>query len=501
MIASISIKPIDGNGFVGGKNAAKGISITGTSTGPTGNGDFAGDTVTVMLNGQDYTGTFAANGTWSISVPAADLALLSDGENYTVTASATDKGGNSASTNTSVTVEETASVSIDPIDGDGLINAVQAGGAITITGETTDSIPTDLDGRAIKLTLNGQTYTGPIQSDGTWSVAVAAADVAALVNGKTYLATASVTDLAGNVASASGRLSVDETAAIAIKPIDGNGFINGKNATKGITITGTSTGAIGNSDFAGQTVTVMLNGQTYTGTIAANGTWSVSVSAADLALLTDGATYAVTASATDKGGNPASIVGSVTVDEVASVSIDPIDGHGFINAVEATGALTITGKTADTIPANLDGQTIKVTLNGRIYTGTIQNDGTWSVTVGAADVAALVNGKTYVAKASVTDLAGNVASASGRLSVDETAAIAIKPIDGNGFINGKNATKGITITGTSTGAIGNGDFAAQTVTVTLNGKIYTGAIAANGAWSVSVSAADLALLSNSATYA
>jgi hypothetical protein len=50
---------------------------------------------------------------------------------------------------------------------------------------------------------------------------------------------------------------------------------------------------------AAQTVTVTLNGKTYTGTIANNGKWSVNVGAADLAVLTDGQSYAVTASAVD----------------------------------------------------------------------------------------------------------------------------------------------------------------------------------------------------------
>ncbi|HLH96716.1 MAG TPA: Ig-like domain-containing protein, partial [Xanthobacteraceae bacterium] len=180
-------------------------------------------------------------------------------------------------------------------------------------------------------------------------------------------------------------------ATIGIKAIDGNGFINGKNAA-GITIFGTSSDTIAGG-LVGQTVTLTLNGKTYTATIAANGTWSVSVSAADLAALADGQTYTVAASATDKAGNPASVTSSVTVDKTASVSIDAIDGNNFINASDAAAGITVTGNTLDSIPADLDGQTLKLTLNGKTYTGTIQSDGTWSINIGAADLAALTNGK------------------------------------------------------------------------------------------------------------
>ncbi|MEW5020362.1 Ig-like domain-containing protein, partial [Enterobacter hormaechei subsp. xiangfangensis] len=66
------------------------LAISGTSTAE------AGQTVTVSLNGKDYTTTVSANGSWTLNVPAADLAGLSDGS-VTVTASVSDKAGNPAS--------------------------------------------------------------------------------------------------------------------------------------------------------------------------------------------------------------------------------------------------------------------------------------------------------------------------------------------------------------------------------------------------------------------
>src|SRR5215469_7790375 len=156
-------------------------------------------------------------------------------------------------------------LSINPIDGNNYINAANEAAGITISGSVTDSVLADIVGRTVTVTLNGATYTGVVQSNGTWSVNVGAGALAALTNGKAYTVSASVTDTAGNKATGTHNVTVDETATLSIKAIDGNGFINAKNASAagGITISGTSTGGIGGADFSGQTVTVGLNGKTY----------------------------------------------------------------------------------------------------------------------------------------------------------------------------------------------------------------------------------------------
>ncbi|MFO3699112.1 Ig-like domain-containing protein, partial [Enterobacter huaxiensis] len=76
------------------------LTVSGTSTAE------AGQTVTVSLNGKDYTTTVGADGTWTLNVPAADLAALGDGS-VTVTASVSDKAGNPASIDHNLTVDVT----------------------------------------------------------------------------------------------------------------------------------------------------------------------------------------------------------------------------------------------------------------------------------------------------------------------------------------------------------------------------------------------------------
>ena len=99
-------------------------------------------------------------------------------------------------------------------------------------------------------------------------------------------------------------------------------------------------------------------------------------------------------------------------------------------------------RTTDSIASNLDGQAVAVAVNGKTYSGTIGNDGSWSVNVGATDLTSLADGKTVAVTASVTDKAGNLASASDPVAVDKTATLTINTINGNGFINAGNAAAG-----------------------------------------------------------
>lgn len=58
----------------------------------------AGDviTLTLTLNGKDYTVMLDGAGNWSVGVPAADVGALANGD-QTISATLTDKAGNSTS--------------------------------------------------------------------------------------------------------------------------------------------------------------------------------------------------------------------------------------------------------------------------------------------------------------------------------------------------------------------------------------------------------------------
>lgn len=97
-----------------------------------------------------------------LTVPAAAMGNLPDGA-VAITASVTDPSGNTGNTSRTITVDSQApALSIDSLTADNIINAAESGQDLPITG-TTDAQP----GQTVTVTLNGQTYQGVVQSDGT----------------------------------------------------------------------------------------------------------------------------------------------------------------------------------------------------------------------------------------------------------------------------------------------------------------------------------------------
>jgi hypothetical protein len=447
---SISIATIVGNNIVNLSKAQAGFVIGGGETGADGH------TVTVAIldnSGRivdSYT-TVAAGGSWSVSVSSRDATALRDGT-YTVTASVSNAAGAPASVTQSVLVDQTPpTITIAAVAGDSNINLARAeagfaigGGESGADGQTVTVAILDSGGRIV------DSYT-TVAAGGSWSVNVSSRDATALRDG-TYTVTASVADAAGNPASATQSLTVDETApTITIAAITGDNHINLVEAQGGFAISGGESGA------NGQTVTVAIldsDGSivdSYT-TTAAGGSWSVSVRASDAIALRDG-TYTVTASVADAAGNPASATQSLTVDEtVPTITIAAITGDNRINLAEAQAGFAIGGS-----ETGADGQTVTVAIldsGGRIadsYT-TVAVAGAWSVSVRASDAIALRD-VTYTVTASVADAAGNPAGATQTLSVDETlpnvAITGISPDTGSSQSDGITNVAVVSISGTA----------------------------------------------------
>src|SRR5690606_13347895 len=116
---SVTINTIATDDILNATEAQSAMAISGTSTAE------AGQTVTVSLNGKDYTTPVSANGSWTLNVPAADLAGLTDGS-VTVTAAVSDKAGNPASVDHTLAVDVTVpAVTIHTVAGDDVINVAE----------------------------------------------------------------------------------------------------------------------------------------------------------------------------------------------------------------------------------------------------------------------------------------------------------------------------------------------------------------------------------------
>ena len=217
----------------------------------------------------------------------------------------------------------------------------------------------------------------------------------------------SSTDAAGNVGTGTGTESytVDVTSSPTItltSNITADDVINAAEAAGTVSITGT----VGGEANVGDTVTLTVNGNTYTGTVAAGNSFSIDVAGADLA-----ATTPVLASitSTDAAGNvgTAGDTEGYTVDVTAPAPTitltSNITADDVINAAEAGGTIAITGTVGGDAQ---DGDTVTLTVNGTAYTGTVSG-GAFSINVPGAQLVADAD-FTIDASVSSADAAGNV---------------------------------------------------------------------------------------------
>ncbi len=491
---TLAIGTIAGDDILNHVEATAGFTINGTASGAE-NGQVV--TVTVADAGGTIVETvtgIVANNAWFTSLGSAQATALADG-NDTVTANVADVAGNPAMEAThSLTVDQTPpGLTIGTIAGDDTLNLVEATAGFSIGG----TAPGAEDGQVVTVTLvdaggtTVDTITGTV-SGGTWAASVSSAQGTALVDGSATV-TANVTDIAGNPATEATRsLTIDETPpSLTIATIAGDNTLNLAEATTGFSISGTAPGA---ED--GQAVTVTIADATGTTVstvtgIVSSGTWSANLNAGQATSLVDGSDT-VTANVADISGNPAQASRTLRVDQTPpSLTIATIAGDNRLNLGEATAGFTING----TAPGAENGQIVTIALVDAggatvdTVTGTVANDA-WSASVTSAQAMSLADGA-YAVTANVADVAGNQAVPVTRtLIVDQTApAISIGTIAGDDTLDLAEASTGLTISGTATGAEDG-----QRVTVTLVDASGTtidivSGIVSDSAWSASLSPA------------
>ncbi|WP_421190362.1 retention module-containing protein, partial [Aeromonas sanarellii] len=326
-------------------------------------------------------------------------------------------------------------------------------------GSTVTLVVTDANG-------NQQTLVTTVNPDGSFSV-----DVGTPLAEGGYQVTASVTDPAGNTGTGSDDGSVDTTApSVTVNAPD-----NTSDSTP--TITGTTNAA------PGSTVTLTVtdangNQQTLTATVQPDGSYSTDV----LTPLPDGG-YEVTASVTDPAGNKGTATDGGSVDTTATitVSLDEVNGGNVGNAPISGTSDVGPGRTVTLIISDANGKSVTVTAQ-------TDADGNYSTT---ADLSALADGNLEVV-ASVTDGAGNSATATDDTTLLDTtppeARITLDAdITADDVINAAEARQDIAITGKVGGDVRVGD----TVTLTVNGKTFTGLVLADKSFSIDVPGADL----------
>ncbi|HCL5739737.1 TPA: Ig-like domain-containing protein [Enterobacter hormaechei] len=467
---TVSIEIVSNNNIINAAEAQQDLVVNGVSNAE------AGQTVTVTLNGVDYTTTVQANGSWSVTVPSADVGAISDGD-YTITAAVADKAGNPASADRDVLVDTTVpQLTINTVSDDDVINSAEHAQALIVTGSVTGAEAGDV----VTVTINNKDYTATLDASGRWNVGVPAADVSALTAGD-HTITAALTDKAGNSNSTTHEVEVNLTAPVlTIDTVSGDDVINNTEKTQDLTISGTASGLA-----AGAVVTVMLNGKAYSATVATNGQWTTTVPASEVGQLGE-ALYTVSASATDSVGNSTSTSHTVNVESVLpGVIINTVAGDDVINAAELATGQTISGKVVNAEAGN----TVTVTIGGNSYTATVQSDLTWSVSVPESVLTALGNGDLTVS-ASVTNGVGNSGTGEREIVIDANLpGLRVDTVAGDDVINSIEHGQNLIITGSSDGLT-----AGTALTVTVNGKTYPATVLADSTWSAAIPSADVSAL-------
>ncbi|MBI4781195.1 MAG: type I secretion C-terminal target domain-containing protein [Oscillatoriophycideae cyanobacterium NC_groundwater_1537_Pr4_S-0.65um_50_18] len=428
-------------------------------------------------------GTVTADnqGNWSFDYTNTSLSS----QNYSFTATATDIAGNTsnASDALSVTIDTTAPAA-PTVAPD--LDAASDTGASSTDNITKDTTPTFTGSGTVGDTVtlyDGTTAigTGTVAANGSWSI------TSSTLSDGTHTITSTFTDAAGNESSPSTGLAIniDTTAPAAptVAPDLDAASDTGASSTDDNTkdTTPTFVGAAG-SGIAGDTVT-LYDGTTAigTGTVAADGSWSVTAST-----LSNG-THTITSTFKDAAGNESSPSTGLAIDIDTTAPAAPTVAPD-LDAASDTGASSTDNITKDATPtftgSGTAGDTVTLYADGNaVGTATVANDGTWSIT------ASPLSGGDRLITTTFKDAAGNESTPSPALTVTlntVTPTGAMVPDLTAASDSGASSTDNITsdATPTFTGSGTAGDI----VTLYADGvSVGTTTVDVNGAWSVTAS--------------
>ncbi len=420
--------------------------------------------------------TADTNGEWSYDYTSTPL---SEGV-HTLKAVATDSAGNSATAIQNVTIDTTSpSIVLDEIS-DNYINALEKGGDLSISGKTTGAEP----GSVVAVAFAGKEYSTTVEADGSFSVTVPSTDLEALAEGMVYTATATVTDSAGNSATDTEDVTVDTTPPVI--------SVNAPDTTSDTTPT-----ISGYTDApAGGEVTIEVTDssgvtQSFTATINPDGSYSADVPSP----LGEGS-YSVTATVSDEAGNTSSATDPDNAVDTAApqppevIIAEDVNNDGYINATELDGEIDV----KVILPKDASA--------GDLLVVTDNHNNSFEKSLADQDIASgyvMVSftdpgdGNLISVSATLTDAAGNTSlSSSDTAVIDTTAPSASITIDADitadDIINASEAVQNIEITGKVGGDVKAGD----NVSLTVNGKLFTGTVTTAGTFVIAVSGADLA---------
>ncbi|EXE75276.1 EF hand family protein, partial [Acinetobacter baumannii 144107] len=425
---TITVTATDAAGNVGNDTAVVTIDtslpvvslddLTTNDTTPALTGAIDDPTATVVVNvdGIDYPATNNGDGTWTLADNI--LPALIDGP-HTVTVTATDPAGNTAT--------DTATLTIDTVPAD-LI------GAITIPEDLNGDGILNADELGTDGSFNAQVALGPDALDGT----------VVNVNGVNYTVTAA--DLANGYITAAIPVTGEGPVAIHAEAVDAQGNVDVADADVTVTVDTLPADLIG-----AITIPEDLNGDGILNAdeLGTDGSFNAQVALGPDALdgtvvNVNGVNYTVTAADLANGYITAAI--PVTGEGPVAIHAEAVDAQGNVDVADADVTVTV-----DTVPADLIGAiTIPEDLNGDgiLNADELGTDGSFNAQVAlgpdALDGTVVnVNGTNYTVTAA--DLANGYITAAIPVTGEGPVAIHAEAVDAQGNVDVADADVTVTV--------------------------------------------------------
>ncbi|MBU2895686.1 Ig-like domain-containing protein [Vibrio hepatarius] len=414
--------------------------------------------VKLNVGGKDYVVKSDDQGQWSIQVDE-----LSEGY-HVVTMTVTDIAGNTKTINETIVIDTT-----DPVES--TISLKNDSGKSASDFITKNNVPS-LQGQAepessVEIIVRFQNgaeykYKEPDvvvdKQTGEWSFV----SPIKYPDGSHEIFVLS-TDAAGNTSEKSQTIIVDTQIELTsqLDPLSDSG-------DKGDRVTNNQTPTIKGTGTAGDTVTLTINGNSFSSIIREDGEWSITVS--DTLPLSPDQAYEYKVVVIDAAGNTTSRTDRIFIDTETKVSggLDSTSDSAAIDGITNDNTPKFSGEAEPSAVVVLE-------IHGKRFETVADEGGRWSIQLNTA-----LSDSDYPYTITATDKAGNTHDISDVITVDTKTSVSggLDPNSDSGNTDGLTNINKPFFSGK--GEIG------STVTVTINGKDYQGLVDENNNWKIQI---------------
>jgi plastocyanin len=346
----------------------------------------AGSSASIVIDGKTYPVNVGPDGSWTYTQPTG----LPDGT-YTPELIVTPAGSSVPGAPvplTPFTIDTTAPVVAITGSTDSLSAGQSTVLTFTLSEASTDLTDADIQVSGGKLGALQQSASNPLVYTAVFTAAAGSTGASVQIGNYKF------SDAAGNL-NADGSdanntwstITATHKTALYLEPITAN-LDNILSQSEGNSTSITVGGFASGTYAAGDPVSLVLNGRTYTALLDSNGNYSVSVLTADLKADAD---KTIEASVTGTGGSVATAAQTYQVEtalntgKITALSIDPVTQDNMLGSKETTGNIPVKGYVSGAFSTN---DTVTLTINGKTFTGQPDSSGFFSINVPASDLRA-----------------------------------------------------------------------------------------------------------------